>query len=346
MITRKKGIIIITGSQKEKVVRILRNHEALVQISEGSQIKGVWKKNKTPIIEEQDFLGVCNNFEGNVFVFNTDKNQITSDSSQVEITEKITKFCYAVKIEPGEFKVKNTANNSAEGCLFCDITKHPGLSTYNHNLQCKTVDMIIYESQNFVVVPGLGPLAPAYLMIMTKDHYLSLAQIPESLRQEYKEVEKDIEKIVEDMYHHKVGFYEHGTGPNGAVGLKSIVHMHIHVMINHELTEEYRSMVNMHKISDISEAKDVSYFWHKWGTDGEEWITDDPETYIQRQFHRQVYAEENNLAKDQFNWRKTSFDELTETNVWQLYDFLKNVDDPRIKARTTDFVAAAQKRFL
>ncbi len=345
MITRKKAVIIISGTKANEVMPILRNHEALVEISNGGEILTIWKRNKTPIVNEANFLKVCNNYEGAVFVFNTEEQEIF-EINQEQITDKITRFCYQHKIEPGEFKVKNTANNSAAGCLFCDITTHPGMSTFEHNLKCDFVDMIVYESQNFVVVPGLGPLAPGYLMIMTKDHYLSLAQIPKNLMEEYLEVEKDIESILKDMYNEDVGFYEHGTGPNGAVGLKSIVHMHVHVMLGNELKSEYREMLDMKKIADVTLAKEESYFSYKWTSNGEMWIVWDPEVYIQRQFHRQVFAEERGLAKDQFNWRKTAFSDLTKTNVWQLYQYLKdNNTDARINARTKAFVETAEIKF-
>ncbi len=345
MITRRKGVIIIAGKKKEEVLPILRNHEALVQIKKRDEIQIIWNNNKTPIVDECDILKVCGNgYAGNIFVFDTDEQGIT-DIEQKDITEKITKFCYSVKIEPGEYKVKNIANNSEEGCIFCEITKHPGKTTYTHNLECEFVDMIIYESKNFVVVPGLGPLAPAYLMIMTKEHYLSLAQVPQSLMEEYRAVEKHIEEILLQMYNKDVCFFEHGTGPHGAVGLKSIVHMHVHVMIDNVLTPEYLNMFSMKEISNIAESKDNSYFWYKCGTKGEEWIVDDPEVYIQRQVHRQIYAEEHNFAKDQFNWRKTAFEDLTETNVWQLYKFLEQVQNPIIRERTLNFVEAARVRF-
>ena len=171
-------------------------------------------------------------------------------------------------------------------------------------------------------------------------------KVPQYMMEEYLEVERDIECILKNMYHENVGFYEHGTGPNGAVGLKSIVHMHVHVMLGNELKTEYRNMLSMKKITDITVAKNESYFWYKWTAEGEQWIVWDPEVYIQRQFHRQVFAEERGLAKDQFNWRKTAFSDMTKTNVWQLYRYLAyNNSDPRIKARTNDFVEAAKIKF-
>ena len=52
--------------------------------------------------------------------------------------------------------------------------------------------------------------------------------------------------------------------------------------------------------------------------------TTDSDVYLQRQVHRQIYAEEHNLAFGQFNWRKVAFEDQTETNVWQLYSYLSS----------------------
>lgn len=344
MITRQKAVIMIAGNKerREVILEVLRNHEALVQIFDFSSIENVWDKNKTPMVDESDFVQVCSSYEGSVLIFNVD---LLAETNQPFVSEQFTKYCYKRKIEPGEFKVPNTANNSAQDCIFCNITKHVGKTTHEHNLSSKTVDMIVYESPNFVVVPGVGPLAPGYLMIMTKEHYLSLAQLPEDLMVEYLEVEEDMKKILTDMYSMEVGFYEHGTGPHGAVGLKSIVHMHVHIMLDNVLSDFYKKMMSMKEISDITIAKNESYFWAKSGTSGKQWIVYDPEVYIPRQIHRQIYAEEHSFSKDQFNWRKTEFAEMTERNVWQLFNYLKDVEDPRIKARTAEFVSAGNIKF-
>ena len=344
MITRCKALLVVAGDFRNELMPIIRNHEALVEISDGSEIAKIWRRNKTPIVNADNFFNICCSYDGRLLIFDTD--EYIKDKSQPAVTEAITKFCYSYQIEPGEFKIKNVANNSSEGCLFCGITTHPGQSTVAYNMGCKFVDMIIYESPNFVVVPGLGPLAPGYLMIMTKDHYLSLAQIPKELFDEYYQIEKDIESILTAMYGKGVAFYEHGTGPGGAVGLKSIVHMHIHVMLDNQLKDEYKEMFCMHPIADIKDVEPISYFSYKWGSDGEFLVTDDPEVYLQRQVHRQIYAEEHNLAKDQFNWRKTEFAEMTHTNVWQLYKYLSTAElDARVKARTYAFVEAGKLRF-
>ena len=161
MITKVKALIIVHGSRRAEVMPILGNHEALVCISDSSEIQKVWDLNKTPIINSDDVLKVCHSYRGALYVFNTEEQGITGKTSQPDITEKITAFCYWLQIEPGEWKVPNVANNSSSGCLFCEniINKAEETGTFVYNLGCKFVDMIIYESKNFIVVPGLGPLA-------------------------------------------------------------------------------------------------------------------------------------------------------------------------------------------
>ena len=346
MITRRKTLIILSGNRQDALMPLLANHEAIVEVSSPDNLSPIWKKNKTPIIRMSALAGlpVDKTFAGDVLILNS---EMFSSTFQPDVTEEFTSFCYNYSVEPGEFKIPNTANNSSDGCLFCNITHHNGLTTEEYNLRSKVVDMVIYESEHFVVVPGLGPLASGYLMIMTKPHYLSLAQVPEEWYDEYHEIEQDIEYILKKMYHKDVCFYEHGTGPNGAVGLKSIVHMHVHVMIDAPLSDMYKNMFCMHPLDNIKKLSPISYFTYKQHSDGELWVTDDPDVYLQRQVHRQVYAEEHNLAKGQFNWRKVPFDDMTLTNVWQLYLFLSS-DAPiseRIKERTNSFVIASAERF-
>lgn len=343
MITRNKSIIIISGKCSNSIMPIIRNHEGVVETADPSNVNYIWSKNKTPIITLEEFIYNFKTYSGRIERFDLDEAGLNSSSTQEEITATFTKFCYSCKIEPGEFKVKNKANNSAHGCIFCENIINDG-DTLSHNKKCPFVDVIIYESENFVVVPGLGPLTEGYLMIMTKQHYLSLAQIPENLYDEYLEVERDMCDLLETMYGRKVSVFEHGTGANGAVGLKSIVHMHMHLMLDNALSKEYLRMYSMVPIESVCGKTTESYFYYK-SPNGEMWMVTDPEVYIQRQVHRQIYAEEHGLAKGQFNWRTTAFTEKTETNVWQLYMHLKNETDGRIKERTKNFVLAAKERF-
>lgn len=348
MITRKKALIAIGGKNKkniESVFKTISNMEAIVSITSASQIREAWEFNKTPIVREENLLKMCDEYDGNVIVFNCD-NKVTSLDTK-KVVESFTRFCYANLIEPGEFKVPNTANNSAEGCFLCEIAKHPKITTYDHNIRAKFVDMVVYETENFVVIPGLGPIDSGYLMIMPKEHYLSLAQVPKAQMNEYHEVEEDIYWILKNLYGAKTFFYEHGTAPGGAVGLKSIVHAHVHCMIENPLNDDYKKMYRMHLVESVKDLEQVNYFAYKDGPNGEIWACDDLRVYIQRQVHRQIRAEAKGLPPGDFNWRTTAFSERTKDTIWQLYNFLNNSYNllKRIKERTFQFISAAGGKF-
>ena len=95
----------------------------------------------------------------------------------------------------------------------------------------------------------------------------------------------------------------------------------------------------MRVCTDISVAKNVHYFTYQEGTAGDLLVSMDPEVYVQRQFPRQIMAEELELAPDQYNWRWYEFDEITDTTLFKLNKMLRQEPEgTRIWARTNGFV--------
>ena len=73
-------------------------------------------------------------------------------------------------------------------------------------------------------------------------------------------------------------------------------------------------------------------------------IAMNPEVYVQRQFPRQVMAEELGLAPDQYNWRWYEFDEITDATLFHLNKMLRREKSGRIFERTRDFVKGFSRR--
>lgn len=144
-----------------------------------------------------------------------------------------------------------------------------------------------------------------------------------------------------------VTFWEHGSGPSGKTShKKSIVHAHTHVVVDFELKEKYQDMVQLRPCFDITEAKYVHYFSYQEGSKGQLMISMDPSVYIQRQYPRQIMADELGFAPDQYNWRKVKFEENTDATLFHLFRTLKECTDDRIKERTRGFVEGFSNRDL
>ena len=103
-------------------------------------------------------------------------------------------------------------------------------------------------------------------------------------------------------------------------------------------------MVQLVPCENITEAKGARYFSYQEGSKGQLLICKDPNVYVQRQFPRQVMAEELELAPDQYNWRWYEFDEVTDATLFHLYQYLKDVTGGRICERTRGFVEGFPKR--
>ena len=336
MITTRR--VLLTTSNQD-IIKDIVNFEAIELISSVEERQHIWSLNKTPVI-----------------VANEDSKplpeQVRIPFDTLSDTEKFTKWCYTQDFEPGEYSTGLKIDTRVESCVLCSISKHKGISedTLIYNNDTAEVDLIIYESPNFIVVPELGSIKPGYLMIMPKQHpYLSIGQLPKMYLPEYEQVCEDIESILKGAFGENlpVSFMEHGSGPSGFTShKKSIVHAHVHVVIDFTLKDKYLEMVQMKPCPDLSVAAHTHYFAYKVGAKGERLCCWDDNVYVQRQYPRQIMAMELGLAPNLYNWRKTSFSENIHTTLYRLWEYLSEGKlSYRIEERTRNFVIPFGQRF-
>ena len=338
MITDKRALLL---TNSKHVLEFVKNFEAIKVIESVKEIRDTWSKNKTPICLKAIY-----------------------DEEQVELPEGIdiilwagedflgevdafTRFCYENGFECGEYRTGKVYNTHKERCFLCELAHLKGmpnsLAYYNEHVE-NPVDCIIYESRLFYVVSELGAIKPGYLMIVPKQHILSVAQFPEGFMSEYHQVCADVETILKGAYGQDktVVFFEHGSGPSGMTSHpKSIVHAHTHVVVGFQIAPKYLEQVQMKKIEDISEAKEVHYFSYQESAYGDLLVCMDPEVYVQRQYPRQIMAKEYGLAPGQYNWRNVAFSENVAAQLYNIYLYLSSGDETgneRIGTRTEGVV--------
>lgn len=87
---------------------------------------------------------------------------------------------------------------------------------------------IVAESGSFVALPSVSPLAAGHLLVLSKEHYTSLAQIqPEK----YDEFMNFVRMLDSHLQRHcgSVLLFEHGVG-SGRTGGCGITHAHLHLL--------------------------------------------------------------------------------------------------------------------
>lgn len=335
MITERRCVLVTQRKNKA----FLSKFEAIEFVESTSQIVETWDNNKTPVLTR-----------GTSGLEQWETKEIPN--KLIGKPNDFIRFCHTEGFECGEYITGKVYDTKLESCFLCEIAKHRGfntVSTYNQFVDDE-VDCIIYESPSFYVVPELGALKQGYLMIVPKEHILSVAQFPNEIMEEYYEVCKDVEEILLSAFNGKiVTFMEHGSGPSGKSShKKSIVHAHTHVVVDFTLDEKYKKMVRLAKCDDISKARDVHYFSYQEGSNGDLMISMDPNVYVQRQYPRQIMAKQLGYAPEQYNWRSNSFSEITKATLYHIHTNLRDMcsekQNLRIYRRTSGFVEGFSKR--
>lgn len=339
MITKKRVLLVVTN---KNALNYYTRFEAIAEIHSTCEIESVWRKNKTPICSKEVFeKGGAHVPEGTHVILEIEHERFLDNA------EEFIRFCHENGFESGEYRTGKIYDTSTERCFLCELARYKGmpssLAYYNEHVE-KPVDCIIYQSRQFYVVSELGAIKPGYVMIVPKKHILSVAQFPEGFMAEYQQVCSDVETILKGAYGKDklVVFFEHGSGPSGMTShKKSIVHAHTHVVIDFQIKQKYKDMVQMKPIKDISVVKNTHYFSYQETSSGQQMIAMDPEVYVQRQYPRQIMAEELGLAPGQYNWRNVEFAENVKAQLYNFYRYLVSDDEtlnPRIIRRTEGFV--------
>ncbi|MBW7991140.1 MAG: HIT domain-containing protein [Planctomycetes bacterium] len=90
-------------------------------------------------------------------------------------------------------------------------------------------DTILYESDNFVVVPSLGAMIEGWLLVVTKNHYICMGAIPEHLWSELQHVLEHATKVITSKYAAPT-LFEHGPATEGLHVGCGIDHAHLHIV--------------------------------------------------------------------------------------------------------------------
>jgi histidine triad (HIT) family protein len=94
-------------------------------------------------------------------------------------------------------------------CVFCDRL----------NIEKE----IIYETNNFIVIVGVGIITPGHIMIITKNHYRCYGELPKEYDEEFLEIKKKVINKVTEKFSNPF------LVEMGAWG-QSVKHAHIHVI--------------------------------------------------------------------------------------------------------------------
>lgn len=211
-------------------------------------------------------------------------------------------------------------------CKFCDIVKKSRLCHNETNKKVAIYDTTIYETKSFLVIPDLGSIVEGYLLIITKKHLNSMAELKIEQLYELNGLINMLSELAERIYGIIPVLFEHGSAPFEMKmnSQNSIYHAHMHLVpFRFESSDKIIQEAGMNLfegINCLNKFHRTSYVYYRT-QQKKDYITINQN--LPRQYMRRKIAIDSNKS-DKWNWRENYFIENVEKTIMSyqkvLYD--------------------------
>ncbi|KHO35111.1 hypothetical protein PI91_14095 [Enterobacter sp. FB] len=162
---------------------------------------------------------------------------------------------------------------------------------------------IIAETNDFLIVPSVGPLNNSHVMLIPKHHVNSFASIDRGIRHEARAILRKLNEFMNNKTGRPLIFFESGAGNKIDHSGGCIFHAHIHCAYH---SQEFESALNKEidftKIEDQNLNFDTKngYAWYM-NNNYNEFLCNNP--LLPSQFLRYLYSNSNSIHGN-WNWRR------------------------------------------
>ena len=224
-------------------------------------------------------------------------------------------------------------------CSFCqEINGYTDFSFFEIYLKDKynaqgLNDRIVAESNNFFLMPMVGPLVPGYLLIVSKKHYFSFSHMNDELLNETQLIQQAIIDLFNKLYCNPV-FFEHGPMSDVCKGGSCSVHAHLHCVavqtdIYENLCQTDYDLIEISSLNEIQRqaVKNSPYLYYE-NQKGKKYLIEVEEIesqYIRKQIAKQMgFMDKAEWSQNiQYEWMidiikqaKPYFNDLKGTSIW------------------------------
>jgi ATP adenylyltransferase len=118
---------------------------------------------------------------------------------------------------------------AAGQCQFCAELAGDGNTFYSDAMGGRLPSRVLYEDEHFVVMPPLGEFMEGGLLLLSREHLLSFAHLPEPLFERLERLIEAIRRVLTSRYGVPPLFFEHGPAPEWSKGACCVDHAHLNV---------------------------------------------------------------------------------------------------------------------
>jgi ATP adenylyltransferase len=88
----------------------------------------------------------------------------------------------------------------------------------------------LIASEHFMVIPSLGALVEGWVLIVPKEHYISMGALPTELQKEFDEIELKARHVLKTSYQKPIVAFEHGPSAAKHGTGCGVDHAHLHLV--------------------------------------------------------------------------------------------------------------------
>jgi len=114
-------------------------------------------------------------------------------------------------------------------CPFCMELECEGQSIFGEMIRDRLASRIIYEDEDFVLMPPLGQFMEGGLLLLTRRHILSFAYLPTALFERLERLLAAIRDQLSAKYGVAPLIFEHGPAPDRSKGVCCVDHAHLNI---------------------------------------------------------------------------------------------------------------------
>jgi diadenosine tetraphosphate (Ap4A) HIT family hydrolase len=107
--------------------------------------------------------------------------------------------------------------------------ENDGLSIFSSMMGNRLVSRVVYEDEDFVVMPPLGEFMEGGLLLLTRQHILSLAHLRPAAFDRLERLLAVIREAVRSRWGVAPLVFEHGPAPEWSKGLCCVDHAHLNI---------------------------------------------------------------------------------------------------------------------
>jgi inosine/xanthosine triphosphate pyrophosphatase family protein/diadenosine tetraphosphate (Ap4A) HIT family hydrolase len=121
------------------------------------------------------------------------------------------------------------APRSGYNCPFCAEFQDDGLSLFASMMGDRLPCRVVYEDEYFVVMPPLGEFMEGGLLVLSREHVLSLAHLPPAQFDRLERLLKAIQRALAKRWGAAAVVFEHGPAPDLGKGVCCVDHAHLNI---------------------------------------------------------------------------------------------------------------------